>query len=102
MAWSPNVFFSLGQMLVSPLAFWLPQWRWLMLSMQLFGMLLFVYWPCLLESPRWLATQGRAKDAHRVLCSIAASNGRPDPQAPPLQQSVMIDGEASKRHEDTG
>jgi len=71
--------FAVGQMLLSPLAYFLPQWRHLCMAVALACTLLFGYVGQLLESPKWLASQGRIKDADKVLRRIAKTNGQPRP-----------------------
>lgn len=82
MAWAPNVFFSVGQILLSLLAMFLPQWRRLTLAEFFIGCGFFGLLGILEESPKWLATQGRVHEAHRVLCSCARANGRAEPSPP--------------------
>jgi len=39
------------------------------------GALLFFYWPILNESPRWLITAGRGKEAVEIILKMAKTNG---------------------------
>lgn len=50
----------------------LPGWRWVMLAGAVGAVLVWVIRARLPESPRWLATHGRAGEAHRALSRIEA------------------------------
>jgi MFS family permease len=80
--------FALGILLLSPLAYMIPHWRWLLFILFLCGIpnLLFQRW--VVESPKWLAgSVGRLDDAHSMLVRIAEVNGRPGPPPPPLPRA---------------
>jgi len=70
-------------MLLSPLAYAIPHWRWFLLVCFLMGLPFFCFQNILLESPKWLAGPAQQLgEAHSVLCQIAAINGRPTLPAP--------------------
>uniref|UniRef100_A0A8V5GQH0 Uncharacterized protein n=1 Tax=Melopsittacus undulatus TaxID=13146 RepID=A0A8V5GQH0_MELUD len=68
--------YTLGQILLAGVAFAVPHWRHLQLTVSLpfFGFLLYSWW--LAESARWLVLSGRAEAAVRVLQRVARINGR--------------------------
>mmetsp|Transcript_110478 Transcript_110478/g.277644 ORF Transcript_110478/g.277644 Transcript_110478/m.277644 type:complete len:527 (+) Transcript_110478:200-1780(+) len=100
MAWSPNVMWSLGQMLLSPVAYYNPEWRRLTLTVFAMGLPFFLYFP-LLESPKWLAANGRLNDAHMVLSKIAKTNGRSRPAAP-VDLKDEVGDDSSQAEEQSG
>lgn len=70
--------YTLGQIILAGVAYAVPHWRWLQLSVSLpfFVFLLYSWW--LAESARWLVLSGRAERAVRVLQRVAAFNNRRD------------------------
>eukprot|EP00931_Biecheleriopsis_adriatica_P058830 TRINITY_DN35101_c0_g1_i1.p1 TRINITY_DN35101_c0_g1~~TRINITY_DN35101_c0_g1_i1.p1 ORF type:complete len:592 (-),score=92.68 TRINITY_DN35101_c0_g1_i1:13-1755(-) len=87
-----NCSFAFALVLLAPLAYMLPHWRWILFVLFLLGVPFIVFQRFVLESPKWLASAGRLDDAHKVLCQIAALNGRPDPPTPPLPRASQADG----------
>jgi len=83
MSWLPNIAFSIGQLLTSPLAYYIPQWRPFMLATNVVAMTGLLFWCALAESPRWLAVAGRVDEACSVLGAMAKTNGRAPPPPPP-------------------
>ncbi|XP_050697336.1 solute carrier family 22 member 3-like isoform X2 [Eriocheir sinensis] len=71
--------YALGYMFLPGLALLVKDWRNLQLALSLPGLALISYYWLLPESPRWLATQGRLKEAQKVLCKAALVNGNPAP-----------------------
>uniref|UniRef100_A0A8C3U8Q7 Solute carrier family 22 member 8 n=1 Tax=Catharus ustulatus TaxID=91951 RepID=A0A8C3U8Q7_CATUS len=68
--------YTLGQIILAGVAYAVPHWRWLQLSVSLpFFVFLFYSW-WLAESARWLVLSGRAERAVRVLQRVAAFNNR--------------------------
>ena len=53
------------------------------------GVLLFLYWVMLPESPRWLVTQGRINEAAKIIHYIAKTNGRTDKLPVPVLESML-------------
>jgi len=90
MTWAPNVLWSLGQMLLSLLAFWLRPWRHLSWAVFILGLGFFLYFPVLKESPKWLASKGRSQEAYNVLCQIARMNGGRRPPKPPSANTSTL------------
>ncbi|XP_031799509.1 solute carrier family 22 member 6 [Sarcophilus harrisii] len=67
---------TLGQILLPGLAYALPNWRWLQLtlSMPFFAFFGYSWW--FAESARWLVLAGRPEQAIQVLKRVARINGR--------------------------
>ncbi|XP_074132481.1 solute carrier family 22 member 6-A-like [Sminthopsis crassicaudata] len=67
---------TLGQILLPGLAYALPNWRWLQLtlSMPFFAFFGYSWW--FAESARWLVLAGRLEQAVQVLKRVARINGR--------------------------
>ncbi|XP_068779739.1 solute carrier family 22 member 6-A-like isoform X2 [Struthio camelus] len=68
--------YTLGQILLAGVAYAVPHWRWLQLSVSLpfFFFLLYSWW--LAESARWLVLSGKAEKAVKVLQRVARINKR--------------------------
>ncbi|NXX20999.1 S22A7 protein, partial [Podargus strigoides] len=73
-----SIFWSIGNMLLAMVAYFVREWHWLLVA---------VTGPCLLsivclwwvpESARWLIANGKVKQAHRHLLTCARMNGRKD------------------------
>eukprot|EP00928_Gymnodinium_smaydae_P062787 TRINITY_DN4656_c0_g1_i2.p1 TRINITY_DN4656_c0_g1~~TRINITY_DN4656_c0_g1_i2.p1 ORF type:complete len:542 (+),score=53.57 TRINITY_DN4656_c0_g1_i2:60-1628(+) len=82
MAWVPNVMYSLGQMLDSPLAYYFTEWRHYLFAIHAISLIPLFFWPFMHESPAWLASKGRGNHAHDVLCIMAEINGTVQPPPP--------------------
>uniref|UniRef100_U3J274 Major facilitator superfamily (MFS) profile domain-containing protein n=1 Tax=Anas platyrhynchos platyrhynchos TaxID=8840 RepID=U3J274_ANAPP len=66
--------YTLGQILLAGLAYAVPHWRWLQLTVSLpFFVFLFYSW-WLAESARWLVLSGKAERAVKVLQRVARIN----------------------------
>jgi len=90
--WSSNCCFALGQILLSPVAWYFQEsWRQLAWAVFIMGCLLFAYVWFLHESPKWLASKQRFAAAHEVLCRVASGNGRPAPPPPPDDKRIALD-----------
>ncbi|XP_009079651.1 PREDICTED: solute carrier family 22 member 6-A-like, partial [Acanthisitta chloris] len=68
--------YTLGQIILAGVAYAVPHWRWLQLSVSLpfFVFLLYSWW--LAESARWLVLSGKAERAVKVLQRVATINKR--------------------------
>ncbi|NWS65045.1 S226A protein, partial [Chunga burmeisteri] len=66
--------YTLGQILLAGVAYAVPHWRWLQLTVSLpfFVFLLYSWW--LAESARWLVLSGKAERAVKVLQRVARIN----------------------------
>nr|XP_025033966.1 solute carrier family 22 member 6-A-like isoform X2 [Pelodiscus sinensis] len=68
--------YTLGQLLLAGLAYGIPDWRWLQLTVSLpFFLFLFYSW-WLAESARWLVLAGKPDVAVNVLQRVARVNGK--------------------------
>lgn len=68
------VTWSLGNMVLPLIGWLLPRWKWLKIVCTLPMLFVFLCWKIIPESPRWLVTQGRLKDAREVMVKIAETN----------------------------
>ncbi|XP_026320930.1 organic cation transporter protein-like isoform X2 [Hyposmocoma kahamanoa] len=68
--------FAIGQILLAFLAWILPYWRNLTFLLYTPGILFVTYYFCLVESVRWLVSQGRKKEAADIIFKGAAVNKR--------------------------
>ncbi|XP_038075646.1 organic cation transporter protein-like [Patiria miniata] len=72
--------FAVGYMILSLLAFLLREWRHLQLAISLPFVLTFLVIIVFPESPRWLITKGRYKEATKIIEKIAKVNGIEAPE----------------------
>jgi len=70
-------FWAMGQMILSLAAYFVRNWRYLILVTACPGYLYFITWCFLPESPRWLVQRHRFAEAHVILNKIAKKNKKP-------------------------
>uniref|UniRef100_A0A3B3ZHS1 Solute carrier family 22 member 6 n=1 Tax=Periophthalmus magnuspinnatus TaxID=409849 RepID=A0A3B3ZHS1_9GOBI len=73
-----SFFFTIGQLVLAGLAFWLRDWRKLQVVVCLPAFLFFAYSWWYSESARWLMLNGRSEDALKSLQRVARTNGKKD------------------------
>ncbi|XP_072231468.1 organic cation/carnitine transporter 2-like [Leuresthes tenuis] len=89
------LFFAVGYMLLPLLAFCIRDWRMLLLSLTLPSCLCLPLWWFIPESPRWLLSQGRVKDAEVIFRHAAKLNKIEPP--PVIFSSLQKDTKSEKR-----
>ncbi|XP_062954046.1 solute carrier family 22 member 2 [Cynocephalus volans] len=89
-----QVIFTIGLLVLAGVAYALPHWRWLQLTVTLPNFCFLLYYWCVPESPRWLISQNKNAKAIRIIKHIAKKNGK---SLPPSLQNLRPDEEAGEK-----
>ncbi|XP_016008222.2 solute carrier family 22 member 2 isoform X1 [Rousettus aegyptiacus] len=86
--------FTVGLLVLAGVAYAIPDWRWLQLTVTLPSFCFLLYYWCVPESPRWLISQNKNAKAVKVIKHIAKKNGTSLPAA---LQSLQPDEEVGEK-----
>ncbi|XP_008592221.1 PREDICTED: solute carrier family 22 member 2 [Galeopterus variegatus] len=89
-----QVVFTIGLLVLAGVAYALPHWRWLQLTVTLPNFCFLLYYWCIPESPRWLISQNKNAKAIRIIKHIAKKNGK---SLPASLQNLRPDEEAGEK-----
>ncbi|CAH1268955.1 SLC22A5 [Branchiostoma lanceolatum] len=70
-----QISFAFGLIIMALLAYLLRSWRHLQLTISLINVPMLPLWWYMIESPRWLQSQGRDKEVERIIREAAKVNG---------------------------
>ncbi|KAJ2953689.1 hypothetical protein O0L34_g1306 [Tuta absoluta] len=95
------VFYTLGLILLSGIAYLVRDWRNLALITSVPFFLYYLYWLVLPESPRWLLMKDRLEEANNILKAIAKMNKKelPEEYTEKLQRQVQAQKEKGVKEE---
>ncbi|EMP32255.1 Solute carrier family 22 member 5 [Chelonia mydas] len=93
------IFYAMGYMLLPLFAYFIRDWRTLLLALTLPGLLCIPLWWVIPESPRWLISQGRLQEAEIIIRKAAKTNGitAPDVIFNPMELQEMT-SQKQQRH----
>ncbi|KAK7503284.1 hypothetical protein BaRGS_00005549 [Batillaria attramentaria] len=87
------VFWCLGMMVLTPLAYLLRHWQYLQMAASAFPIFFLSYYWLIPESPRWLLGKGRVREAEAILRKAARVNRVKRPLPPVLFDEKPLDKE---------
>ncbi|XP_022106159.1 organic cation transporter protein-like [Acanthaster planci] len=96
-----SIYFSIGYTLLAICAYFLRDWRHLQLAISLPSFLFFSFLSFLPESPRWLISKRKFKQAEKVIRKIAKVNGSSVPanlfsETDELQEKTVLTRQATQ------
>ncbi|CAH2277013.1 solute carrier family 22 member 5 [Pelobates cultripes] len=74
------IFYAIGYMLLPLIAFFIRDWRMLLLALTIPGLFCIPLWWIIPESPRWLISQARFGEAEDIIRKAAKKNGITPPE----------------------
>ncbi|XP_078418029.1 organic cation/carnitine transporter 2-like [Cetorhinus maximus] len=69
------MFYAIGYIILPIFAYYIRNWRILLLALTIPELLYIPFWWLIPESPRWLITQGRVTEAEKIVQGFAKRNG---------------------------
>ncbi|XP_066985957.1 organic cation/carnitine transporter 2-like [Macrobrachium rosenbergii] len=79
---------SFGFLVVPGIAYLVRPWRWMQVAYSAPMLLLVSYYWIIVESPRWLISQGRYEEAEKIFLRVARINGRAFPPSKAVVTSM--------------
>ncbi|KAM3844921.1 solute carrier family 22 member 4 [Vipera latastei] len=91
------IFFAIGYMLLPLFAYFIREWRMLLLALTIPGVCCIPLWWFIPESPRWLISQGRFREAEAIIRKAAKTNRIPAPSI--ILDPVEVEDLKAKQHQ---
>ncbi|XP_032067291.1 solute carrier family 22 member 4 isoform X1 [Thamnophis elegans] len=91
------IFFAIGYMLLPLFAYFIRDWRMLLLALTVPGVCCIPLWWFIPESPRWLISQGRFTEAEAIIRKAAKRNKIPAPEI--ILDPVDVEDLKAKQHQ---
>ncbi|XP_015675048.1 solute carrier family 22 member 4-like [Protobothrops mucrosquamatus] len=91
------IFFAIGYMLLPLFAYFIREWRMLLLALTIPGVCCIPLWWFIPESPRWLISQGRFREAEAIIRKAAQTNRIPAPSI--ILDPVEVEDLKAKQHQ---
>ncbi|XP_039180840.1 solute carrier family 22 member 4 [Crotalus tigris] len=91
------IFFAIGYMLLPLFAYFIREWRMLLLALTIPGVCCIPLWWFIPESPRWLISQGRFREAEAIIRKAAQTNRIRAPSI--ILDPVEVEDLKAKQHQ---
>ncbi|XP_048736438.1 organic cation transporter protein-like isoform X2 [Ostrea edulis] len=91
-------FWAVGLMTLAIWGYFITNWRYLIIGTSTTGIFMLLSWWFVPESPRWLLSKGRFKEAEDILKEIAKYNNLSLPDLTALQKASEVRSRPEKRH----
>ncbi|XP_015773470.1 PREDICTED: solute carrier family 22 member 5-like [Acropora digitifera] len=92
-----QVAYGVGVAVQALIVYFIRDWKTLSLVITLLNVPFLAYYWIIHESPRWLSSRGRVKEAEAILRRMAIANGHEYPQGPLAAMQTLTEGREVER-----